>query len=97
MVGEARSDQSAGHAKPSFGGLPKTFCRSMKQKVVAVGSITLKKKFSALLLKQKYFYNLKIKVYPHNTLNSSKGVVRSPDLSLCTFDEIKNNLHGQGD
>ena len=49
-----------------------------------------------LLLKQKYFYNLKIKVYPHNTLNLSKGVVRSPDLSLCTLDEIKNNLRGQG-
>ena len=45
--------------------------------------------FSDLLLKQKYFYNLKIKAYPHNTLNSSKGVVRSPDLSLCTLDEIK--------
>ena len=55
-----------------------------------------KKTFSDLLLKQKYFYNLKIKVYPHNTRNSSKGVVRSPDLSLCTLDEIKNNLHKQG-
>ena len=55
-----------------------------------------KKNFSDLLLKQKYFYNLKIEVYPHNTLNSSKGVVRSPDLSLCTLDEIRNNLRGQG-
>ena len=55
-----------------------------------------KKTFSGLILKQKYYYNLKIKVYPHNTLNSSKGVVRSPGLSLCTLDEIKNNLHRQG-
>ena len=52
--------------------------------------------FSDLLLKQKYFYNLKIKVYSHNTLNSSKGVVRSPELSLCTLNEIKNNLRKQG-
>ena len=55
-----------------------------------------KKTFSDLLLEQKYFHNLKIKAYPHNSLNSSKGVVRSPDLSLCTLDEIKSNLCKQG-
>lgn len=46
-----------------------------------------------MLLKQN---KLKIKAYPHTSLNSSKGVVRSPDLSLCTLDEIKNNLRKQG-
>ena len=57
----------------------------------------MEKNFSDLLLKQKYFYNLKIKVYPpHNTLNSSKGVVRRPDLSLCTLGGIKNNHCKQG-
>ena len=39
--------------------------------------------------KTKILLQLKIKVYPYNTLNSSKGVVRSPDLFLCTLDEIK--------
>ena len=39
---------------------------------------------------------LKIKAYPLNSLNLSKGVVRSPDLSLCILDEIKSNLCKQG-
>ena len=56
----------------------------------------MEKKPSDLLLKQKYFYDLKIKVYPYNTLNSSKGVVRNPDFSRCILDEIKNNLRKQG-
>ena len=51
--------------------------------------------FSDLLLEQKYFHSLKIKSYPHNSLNSSKGVVRSPDL-FCTYDKIKSNLRKQG-
>ena len=55
-----------------------------------------KKPFSDLLLEQKYCHNLKIKAYPHNSLNLSKSVVRSPNLSLCTLDEIKSNLCKQG-
>ena len=55
-----------------------------------------KKTYSDLLLEQKYFYDLKIKFYPHNSLNLSKGVVGSSDLSLCTLDEIKPNLCKQG-
>ena len=55
-----------------------------------------KKTFSDLLLEKKYFHNLKIKAYPHNSLNSSEGVVRCPDLSLCTLDEMKSNLCKQG-
>ena len=51
-----------------------------------------KKTFSDLLLEQKYFYNLKIKSYLYNSLNLSKGVLRSPDLSLSTLDEIKTNF-----
>ena len=38
---------------------------------------------------------LKIKAYLHNSLNSSRNIVRSPDLSLCTIDEIKTNLYKQ--
>ena len=51
---------------------------------------------SDLLLEQKYFHNLKIKAYSHNSLNLSNGVVRSLVLSLCALDEIKSNLCKQG-
>ena len=48
------------------------------------------------LLKMKTFNNIKIKAYPHETLNHSKGVVRSPELSLCSIEEIKSELKNQG-
>ena len=38
------------------------------------------------------FHNLKIKTYPHKTLNKSKGVVRSAELSLCSIEEIEKEL-----
>ena len=41
-----------------------------------------KKSFSNVLEK-KYFHNLKTKSYADSSLNSSKVVVRNPDLSLC--------------
>ena len=47
------------------------------------------------LLKWKHFDNIKIKTYPHNSLNTCKGVVKSHELSLCTLDEIKTNLKDQ--
>ena len=43
----------------------------------------------------KFFTNIKIKSYAHTSLNSSKGVVRSSELSLCTLDEIKSHLKTQ--
>ena len=52
----------------------------------------VRKKTYDLLLEQKYFYYLRIKTYPHNSLNLLKGVMRSLELSLCTLDEIKTNL-----
>ena len=42
------------------------------------------------------FAGLKIKSFPHFSLNTSKGVVRSSELSLCTLDEIKTYLKNQG-
>ena len=44
------------------------------------------------ILKWKHFDNIKIKTYPHNSLNTCKGVVKSHELSLCTLDEMKTNL-----
>ena len=42
------------------------------------------------------FHNLKVKVYPHKTLNKSKGVVRNAKLSLCSIEEIEKELKNQG-
>ena len=55
-----------------------------------------KKAYAENLLKMKTFAGLKIKASPHLSLNSSKGVVRSSELSLCTLDEIKTYLKPQG-
>ena len=38
---------------------------------------------------------MKIKAYPHRSLNTSKGVLRSPELATCTFEGIKQNLKRQ--
>ena len=47
------------------------------------------------ILKWKCFDNMKIKTYPHNSLITCKGVVKSHELSLYTLDEIKTNLQDQ--
>ena len=38
------------------------------------------------------FHNLKVKVYPHKTLNKSKGIVRSTELLLCFIEEIEKEF-----
>ena len=49
------------------------------------------------LLSNKLFFGIKVKVYPHPTLNSCKGIIRCPDLANCTgIDEIKKNLKPKG-
>ena len=55
-----------------------------------------KKAYADNLLKMNLFAGLKIKSFPHFSLNTSKGVVRSSELSLCTLDEIKTYLKNQG-
>ena len=54
-----------------------------------------KRTYAENLLKMKTFGGLKIKSYAHVFLNKSMGVVRSSELSLCTFDEIKSYLQQQ--
>ena len=54
-----------------------------------------KKTYADNLLKINLFTGLKIKAYPHLSLNTSKGVVRSSELSLCILDEIKTYLKNQ--
>ena len=47
------------------------------------------KKYAELLLRTTTLHNMKIKAYPHISLNTSKGVVRNPELATCTIEEIK--------
>ena len=48
-----------------------------------------KKKQAKTLLK---FHNININSYPHERLNSSRGVIKNKDLSLCSLKEIKIEL-----
>ena len=54
-----------------------------------------KKKQAEIILKQKKIHNIDIKAYPHERLNTSKGVIRNGELSLCSIMEIKNELKKQ--
>ena len=47
------------------------------------------KKHTENLLKMEKFHNLKCRAYPHAKLNTSKGIVRSKELSLATPEEIE--------
>ena len=55
-----------------------------------------KRKNANFLLKMTKFHTINVKTYPHKSLNISKGVVRSKELSLCTIDEIKKEMKKQG-
>ena len=48
------------------------------------------------LLTTKKIFDLKVKISLHNTLNTSKGVIRCQDLGPCTDDEILDNLKREG-
>ena len=54
------------------------------------------KKHAENLLKMEKFHNLKCCAYPHTKLNTSKGVVRSKELSLTTPEEIEMAFKKQG-
>ena len=47
------------------------------------------------ILKWETFNNIKIKTSLHQSLNSSKGIVKSSELSLYTLEEIKTNFKNQ--
>ena len=49
------------------------------------------------LLSNKLFFGMKVKIYPHPTLNSCKGIIRCRDLENCSsIEEIKTNLKPKG-
>ena len=81
--------------------IEKMLSKNLKPKTVKklkIGTLLIKihnKNQSDELLKWKHFDNIKIKTYPHNSLNICKGVAKSHKLSLYTLDEIKTNLQDQ--
>ena len=48
------------------------------------------------LLRTEKFFDLDVKVSLHGSLNTSKGVVRCPDLKACSEQEILDNMREQG-
>ena len=54
------------------------------------------KKHAENLLKMEKFHHLKCRAYPHAKLNTSKGIVRSKELSLATPEEIETAFKKQG-
>ena len=55
-----------------------------------------KKAHAENLLRAQTFHDLKVRVYPHTSLNSSKGVIRCPELRNCDEDEILEGTRSQG-
>ena len=53
-------------------------------------------KLKRKLLTTKKWFDLKIKISLHNTLNTFKGIIRCQDLGHCTDDEILDNLKSEG-
>jgi len=57
---------------------------------------TNNRSYSELLLGMTSLADVPVKVSPHRSLNSSKGVVRSRDLARCDKEEIVSGLKNQG-
>ena len=55
-----------------------------------------KKAHAENLLRAQTFHDLKVRVYPHTSLNSSKGVIRCPELRNCGEEEILEGTRSQG-
>ena len=68
---------------------PKTV-KNLKNGIILIE--VKEKKQAEIILKQKKIHNIDIKAYPHERLNTSKRVIRSGELSLCSIMEIKNEL-----
>ena len=76
-----------------------THCKPINIKKAMNNTIiiqTKNQKQSEKILKWKQFGKLNIKTCPHPTLNFSKGVIKSPNLVLCSLEEIRLHLEPQG-
>ena len=74
-------------------GTPKSV-KKLRNETILVECFTRQQ--SENLLKHKTFFQADVRIYPHKTLNSSKGIVRCKEMSLCSITEIKDNLKTQG-
>ena len=74
-------------------GTPKSV-KKLKNKTLLVE--TNRKSQTENLLKVTSFFNLKVSVSQHNSLNSSKGIIRDRMLKRETEDSIVEYLHPQG-
>ena len=48
------------------------------------------------LLRTQKFHDLKVRVFPHSSLNSPRGVIRCPDLRGCSEQETLEEMKTQG-
>ena len=75
-------------------GTPKSVKKTLKNKTLLVE--TNRKSQTENLLKIKLFFNLKVIVSEHNSLNSSKGIIRDRMLKGESEDSIVGYLRPQG-
>ena len=57
---------------------------------------TLRKGQTEQLLRQTKFYNINVRIFPHPTINSSKGILKDPAMKGVSEEEMKENLKSQG-
>ena len=64
---------------------------TVKKKIKNQNLLVEKRNHADFLLKMTRFQNITVKTYPYKSLNISKEVARSKELSLCTIEEIKRD------
>ncbi|KAG1663709.1 hypothetical protein GQR58_020229 [Nymphon striatum] len=77
----------------SLGGEPKSVKKLFSGDILVE---TQSKIHTCKLLKIKSFFDIPVTVSPHNSLNYSKGVIRSRDLKDCSEEELLTELADQG-
>ena len=78
----------------SISGEPKSIKKLSKSNQLLVE--VSRKAHAENLLRTQTFHNLKVRVRPHRSLNSSRGVIRCPDLRGCSEKEILDEMKPQG-
>ena len=76
----------------SISGEPKSIKKLSKSNQLLV---EVSRKAHAENLRTQTFHNLKCRVRPHSSLNSSRGVIRCPDLRGCSEKEILDEMKPQ--
>ena len=74
-------------------GTPKTV-KKLRDNIILIE--TLRKGQTEQLLRQTKFYNINVRIFPHPTLNSSKGIIKDPAMKGVSEEEMKENLKSQG-